>query len=166
MPIFAADILKSGPESLGWLRAAPAVGALLMSGLLIHRPIRGGAGRKLFWAVAGFGACMIGFGLSRSLWISVFLLAASGAFDSVSVVIRHTILQLRTPDEMRGRVSAVNMIFIGSSNEIGEFESGVAARLLGTVPSVVFGGIMTLVVVASAAVLAPKLRKMELDQKS
>jgi MFS family permease len=164
LPIFAADILKSGPESLGVLRAAPSVGALLMSVLMIHRPIGKGAGARLLWVVAGFGVCMVGFGLSRSLWLSVFLLAASGAFDAVSVVVRNTILQLWTPDEMRGRVSAVNMIFIGSSNEIGSFESGVAAKLLGTVPSVVFGGLMTLLVVGSAAMLAPKLRKLELDR--
>jgi sugar phosphate permease len=107
---------------------------------------------------------MIGFGLSRSLWLSVVLLGWSGGFDAISVVIRQTILQLWTPDEMRGRVSAVNMIFIGSSNEIGEFESGVAAKLLGTVPAVIFGGIMTLIVVSGAALLAPKLREIELSK--
>ena len=164
LPIFAGDILKSGPQSLGLLRAAPAVGALLMSFVMIHKPLGRAAGALLLWVVTGFGFCMIGFGLSKVLWISVVLLGLSGAFDAVSMVIRHTILQLSTPDEMRGRVSAVNMIFIGSSNEIGGFESGVAARLMGTVRSVVFGGCMTLLVVAGAGVLAPKLRKIELDQ--
>jgi MFS family permease len=164
LPIFTAEILKSGPESLGILRAAPAVGALIMSFIMIHRPLGRAAGSLLLWAVSGYGVCMIVFGLSRTLWLSVVALALSGAFDAVSVVIRHTILQLWTPDEMRGRVSAVNMIFIGSSNEIGEFESGVMARLMGTVRSVVFGGCMTLVVVVAAAILAPKLRKIEFDQ--
>lgn len=163
LPIFAGEILKSGPESLGILRAAPAVGALLMSSVMIYRPLGRAAGALLLWVVAGFGLCMIGFGLSKTLWLSVLLLGFSGVFDAVSVVIRQTILQLWTPDEMRGRVSAINMIFISSSNEIGEFESGVAARFMGTVPSVVFGGLMTLLVVGSAAVLAPRLRKIELD---
>jgi MFS family permease len=164
LPIFAGELLKSGPQSLGVLRAAPAVGALVMSFVMIHRPLGRAAGALLLWVVAGFGVCMIGFGVSKALWLSVLLLGLSGAFDAVSVVIRHTILQLWTPDEMRGRVSAVNMIFIGSSNEIGEFESGVAARLMGTVPSVVFGGCMTLVVVVAAALLAPKLRQIELAE--
>jgi len=163
IPIFAGDILKSGPQSLGLLRSAPAVGALLANFLMIHRPLGRAAGRWLFAAVASYGLCMIGFGLSRTLWLSVFFLGMSGAFDSVSVVVRHTILQLWTPDDMRGRVSAVNMIFIGSSNEIGEFESGLAAKLLGTVPSVVFGGIMTVIVVLVTARLAPKLLRLELD---
>jgi MFS family permease len=164
LPIFVSEVLKSGPESLGLLRAAPAVGALLMSFLMIHKPLGRAAGSLLLWAVAAYGLCMIGFGLSRTLWLSVLLLGLSGAFDAISVVIRHTILQLWTPNEMQGRVSAVNMIFIGSSNEIGEFESGVAAKLMGAVPAVIFGGCMTLVVVALSAVLAPKLRQIELDQ--
>ncbi len=163
LPIFASEILMSGPQSLGILRASPAVGALLMNFVMIHRPLGRSAGKVLFFAVAGFGLCMIGFGLSRTLWISLIFLAVSGALDAISVIVRHTTLQLATPDEMRGRVSAVNMIFIGSSNEIGEFESGLAARLLGTVPSVVFGGCMTLLVVGVTAVFAPKLRKMEFE---
>ncbi len=164
LPIFASEILMSGPQSLGLLRASPAVGALCMNFFLIHRPLGRSAGKVLFFAVTGFGACMIGFGLSKTLWLSVVFLGVSGALDSISVIVRHTALQLATPDAMRGRVSAVNMIFIGSSNEIGEFESGLAARLLGTVPSVVFGGCMTFVVVAATAVLAPKLRKMEFEK--
>jgi MFS family permease len=164
LPIFAADILKSGPQSLGLLRAAPAVGALAMSFWMLHRPLGRGAGALLLWAVAGFGLCMIGFGFSRNLWLSAAILGLSGVLDAVSVVVRQTVLQLWTPDEMRGRVSAINMIFIGSSNEIGEFESGLTARWMGTVPSVIFGGCMTLVVVGAAALLAPQLRKLEFDR--
>jgi sugar phosphate permease len=123
------------------------------------------AGRNLLICVAGFGLCMIAFALSKNFYLSLFFLALSGAFDSVSVVIRGTILQLMTPDEMRGRVSAVNNIFIGSSNEIGEFESGTAARLMRLIPSVVFGGTMTLLVVAFTALKAKKLRSLDLEEK-
>jgi MFS family permease len=122
------------------------------------------AGRNLFIAVSGFGLCIIGFGLSTNVWLSFAILIMSGAFDSVSVVIRSTILQLLTPDHMRGRVSAVNGIFIGSSNEIGEFESGTAARLLGLVPSVIFGGSMTILIVLFIYLAVPKLRKLNLDK--
>jgi MFS family permease len=146
------------------LRAAPAVGAVLVGVWLSRRPPEHNAGRLLLTAVAGFGLCIIGFALSRELWLSAALLLASGLCDGVSVVIRSTILQLATPDEMRGRVSAINGIFIGSSNELGAFESGVAAKLLGLVPSVIFGGCMTLGVVAATARLAPKLRRLDLRQ--
>jgi MFS family permease len=147
LPIFAADILQVGAVGLGFLRSAPAVGSVVMMFLLAYWPIRKRAGKILLVSVAGFGLCMIGFALSTSFWLSLLLLALSGAFDSVSVLIRSTLLQTLTPENMKGRVSAVNSIFIGSSNEIGAFESGLAARWLGVQASVVFGGTMTLLVV-------------------
>jgi len=160
LPVFAEDILRVGPSGFGVLRAAPAVGAVGMSLALALRPPFRRAGPSMLAAVALFGGCMIGFALSRSFALSVALLAASGAVDMISVVIRGTLMQLRVPPTMLGRLSAINQIFIGSSNEIGAFESGVAARLLGTVPSVVFGGAMTLLVVATAAWRAPALRTL------
>lgn len=160
LPIFASDILHVGPTGLGLLRAAPAIGSVAMGLLLAHRESFKHAGRSLLVSVAIFGATMIGFAFSRSFALSMLLLVASGMADSVSVVIRSTLLQLRTPGNMLGRVSAVNQIFIGSSNEIGAFESGVAARLLGTVPSVAFGGAMTLLVVGLTASLLPRLRRL------
>jgi MFS family permease len=164
LPAFIKDILHAGPEALGILRAAPAAGAVLVGLWLSRRPPEHGTGRLLLVAVAGFGLCIIGFALSRQLWLSAALLFASGLCDGISVVIRSTILQLATPDEMRGRVSAINGIFIGSSNELGAFESGLAAKLLGLVPSVIFGGCMTLGVVALTARLAPKLRRLDLRE--
>ncbi len=163
LPIFAAEVLNVGPEGLGVLRAAPSIGAVLTALILAHRPPMKRAGRNLLLCVAGFGVCMIGFAVSTGFYLSLFLLALSGALDNVSVVIRSTILQLFTPDEKRGRVSAVNGIFIGSSNEIGAFESGVAARLLGLIPSVIFGGVMTILVVAATARMAKQLRKLNLN---
>jgi hypothetical protein len=160
LPIFTSEILRVGPEGLGVLRAAPAVGAVLMSIVLAHRHLRR-AGRTLLLCVAGFGLCWVFFALSRSFWLSLVLLAVSGMLDEVSVVIRSTLLTLRTPQELLGRVSAVNQIFIGSSNEIGSFESGVAARLLGTVNSVIFGGLMTLGVVGVTAWKIPALRDLD-----
>ena len=159
LPAFA-KLLQAGPEGLGVLRAAPAAGAILTGFVIAHRPPMKRAGFALFVSVGAFGVCMIGFALSRELWLSFALLFASGIFDNVSVVIRSTLLQTRTPEHLLGRVSAVNQIFIGSSNEIGAFESGIAARLLGVVPSVVFGGTMTLLVVAITAWRAPSLRKL------
>jgi MFS family permease len=159
LPAFAT-LLDAGPEGLGVLRAAPAAGSILMGLWLAHTAPLERNGPALFACVAAFGVCMIGFALSRSFWLSFALLFASGVFDNVSVVIRSTLLQTRTPPHLLGRVSAVNQIFIGSSNEIGAFESGVAARLLGVVPSVVFGGCMTLLVVAITAWRAPMLRKL------
>ncbi|MFL6245418.1 MAG: MFS transporter [Thermoanaerobaculia bacterium] len=159
LPAFAT-LLNAGPEGLGLLRAAPAAGSILMGLLIAHRPPMRRAGRSLFLSVSGFGVCMILFALSRHFWISFAVLFASGVFDNVSVVIRSTLLQTRTPEHLLGRVSAVNQIFIGSSNEIGAFESGVAARLMGVVPSVLFGGCMTLLVVAMVAWRAPRLRGM------
>ncbi|PPC80186.1 MAG: MFS transporter [Methylotenera sp.] len=164
LPAFIHDIYQMGPESLGILRAAPALGAIMTGIWLTRHPINLNAGRWLLGTVAGFGLSIVGFGLSTSFWMAALLLLLSGLFDGVSVILRQTIMQLATPDAMRGRVSAINGIFIGSSNELGAFESGVAARVLGLVPSVVFGGLMTLSVVGITAKLAPKLRKLELHQ--
>ena len=161
LPIFAAEILLVGPEGLGLLRSAPSVGAIFTALFITHNPIRSGVGKVLLWSVAGFGLCMIGFGLSTLFWLSMILLAISGAFDSVSVIVRSTLIHTHTPENMKGRVAAVNSIFIGSSNEIGAFESGVAAKLLGVVPSVVFGGVMTLGVVAMTSWKAVKLRTLD-----
>jgi MFS family permease len=164
LPAFIKDILHAGPEALGILRAAPATGAVLVGAWMARHPPERDAGRLLLFAVAGFGLCIIGFAVSRNLWLSVALLLASGLCDGISVVLRSTILQLATPDSMRGRVSAINGIFIGSSNELGAFESGLAAKLLGLVPSVVFGGCMTLGIVGVTAKLAPKLRRLDLRE--
>ena len=164
LPAFIQDIYQLGPESLGLLRATPAVGAMCVGIYLARHPINHHAGRYLLWSVAGFGLCIVCFGLSRQYWLAGLFLALSGVFDGVSVVLRTTIMQLATPDSMRGRVSAINGIFIGSSNELGAFESGVAARLMGLVPSVVFGGLMTLTVVTAIAKLNPALKKLELHQ--
>ncbi len=161
LPIFAKEILMVGPQGLGALRAAPAVGSVLMGLTLAHLPPLRQAGRTLLVCVAAFGVAMIAFALSRSFLLSLLLLAASGAVDNVSVVLRATLLQMVTPEHMLGRVSSVNQVFIGSSNEIGAFESGLAARLLGLVPSVVFGGCMTLLVVALTSWKVPELRKMD-----
>lgn len=163
LPAFIHDILHYGPEALGILRAAPAAGAVLVGLWLARHPPKRNAGRLLLYAVAGFGLCIVGFALSREFWLSVLMLALSGMCDGVSVVLRSTILQLATPDEMRGRVSSINGIFIGSSNELGAFESGLAAKLLGLVPSVIFGGCMTLAVVGVTAWKAPKLRRLNLQ---
>jgi MFS family permease len=162
LPIFADQVLHTGAKGLGFLRAAPALGAIAMSIIQAHYPPFKKAGRNLLFAVFGFGLCIISFALSKNFYLSLFILLLSGMFDNVSVVIRATIIQLYTPDDMRGRVSAVNGIFIGSSNELGSFESGLAAKLLGLIPSVVFGGSMTLAVVASVRKLAPKLRELKL----
>lgn len=160
LPIFAAEILKVGPQGLGILRAAPAAGAVLMGVFLAHRPPIERAGRALLTAVAVFAVAIIGFGVSKSFYLSLFLLGVSGMADNVSVVIRSTLLQILTPPEMLGRVSAVNSVFIGSSNELGTFESGVAARYLGTVPTVVLGGSAALLVVVATARLVPRLRQL------
>lgn len=162
LPIFASDILKVGPEGLGILRAAPSIGAVSTALFLAHYPPAKKAGRNLLISVAGFGVCMILFALSKNFIFSIIVLAVSGAFDSVSVVIRSTIMQLFTPQNMKGRVSAVNNIFVGSSNEIGAFESGVAARLLGVIPSVIFGGGMTLLVTAFTTWKSKAIRELDL----
>lgn len=167
LPVFANEILHVGSRGFGILRAAPALGALTGSLLLAALPPVKRAGRTLLWGVVAFGSFTIAFGLSKSFPLSVVLLACAGAGDMVSVVVRSTLLQLRVPGSLLGRIAAINQIFIGSSNEIGAFESGVAARLLGTVPAVVFGGGVTLVVAAVAAIRAPQLRDLgALDQWS
>lgn len=158
LPIFAKDILEAGPAGFGWLRAAPAIGAFLTAMVLAHLPPMKHAGRNMLVAVMGFGIATIIFGLSKSFWLSFIMLFLTGAFDNVSVVVRHTLAQLLTPDSMRGRVSAVNSVFIGASNELGGFESGVTAAWWGPVPSVVVGGIGAITVVAVVATLSPPLR--------
>lgn len=162
LPIFSAEILFVGPEGLGMLRAAPSVGALVMAVFLTRHPPTKRAGKDLLYCVFGFGVSMLVFAVSRNFVLSLAALAIGGAFDAVSVVIRSTIIQLMTPNNMKGRVSAVNSIFVGSSNEIGAFESGVTAKLMGTVASVIFGGTMTLVVVLFVWFFSPKLRKLSL----
>jgi len=164
LPAFIHEIYHYGAEGLGLLRASPAVGAMLVGLVLAKHPINLHAGKWLLGSVAGFGVCIIGFGLSQHFWLAGVLLMFSGIFDGISVVMRTTIYQLITPDDMRGRISAINGIFIGSSNELGAFESGLAARLMGLVPSVIFGGVMTLLVVGIVAKVSPKLRKLELYQ--
>jgi len=162
LPIFADQVLHTDAKGLGLLRAAPAIGAIIMSIVQAHHPFFKHAGRNLLFCVLGFGISIILFAISRSFYISMFFLMLSGMFDNVSVIMRSTIIQLFTPNEMRGRVSAVNGIFIGSSNELGSFESGVAAKLMGLIPSVIFGGSMSLAVVAAVRRLAPKLKKLKL----
>jgi len=159
LPVYAREILHTGPWGLGLLRTAPGVGAAIMAVALAHRPLRGRAGPTLLWAVAGFGVLTIIFGVSRSLTLSLIALLLLGASDMISVIIRATLTQLATPDEMRGRVTAVDMIFIGTSNEFGQFESGLTAQWFGTVPAVVLGGIGTLVVIAIWTWLFPELRQ-------
>ena len=163
-PAFIKEILHYGPEGLGILRGAPALGAVAMGVWLSRHPVERHAGRVLLCAVAGFGLCIIGFGLSTQFWLSAFLLMLSGVCDGVSVVLRTTILQLATPDAMRGRVSSINGLFIGSSNELGAFYAGSMARLLGLVPAVVLGGCVTLGVVGVTSWRAPKLRRLDLRE--
>jgi hypothetical protein len=162
LPVFAAEVLNTGPQGLGFLRAAPMAGAVIMAGILAYRPPMVKAGKFLFVSVAGFGLSIILFALSKNFYLSLALLMMSGMFDNISVVIRATTMQLVTPDEMRGRVASVNSIFIGSSNEIGSFESGLAAKLMGLIPSVILGGGITLLVVLITAKLSPKLRSLNL----
>ncbi|MGA2374158.1 MAG: MFS transporter [Candidatus Sulfotelmatobacter sp.] len=159
LPVYAREILHTGPWGLGLLRTAPGVGAAVMAVALAHRPLRGRAGPTLLWSVAGFGICTILFGVSTSLVLSLISLIFLGAADMVSVIIRATLVQLRTPDEMRGRVMAVDMVFIGTSNELGQFESGLTAQWFGTVPAVLLGGVGTLVVIALWAWKFPELRR-------
>jgi MFS family permease len=160
LPVYAREILHTGPWGLGLLRTAPGVGAALMAVALAHRPLRGRAGPALLWSVAGFGVCTMLFGVSTSLVLSLVSLIFLGAADMISVIIRATLVQLRTPDEMRGRVMAVDMVFIGTSNELGQFESGLTAHWFGTVPAVVLGGVGTLVVIALWAWIFPDLRRI------
>ncbi|MCL9805804.1 MFS transporter [Flavobacterium amniphilum] len=164
IPVFAQDILKVGSEGFGILRAAPAVGGLITMLIATHMPLNRDAGKKLLTAVFLFGVCIIIFGISKNFWISVVALFFSGVTDGISVVIRQTVLQLYTPDNMRGRVSSVNSIFVGSSNELGAFESGLTSRLMGVVPAVVFGGIMTIVVVLVMGVKSPQFRNLNIEK--
>src|SRR3984957_17192560 len=157
--VYAGEILHSGPWGLGLLRTGPGVGAAVMAVALAHRPLRGRSGPILLWSVAGFGICTIIFGFSKSLVVSLIALILLGATDMISVIIRATLVQLQTPDEMRGRVMAVDMVFIGTSNELGQFESGLTAQWFGTVPAVVLGGVGTLVVIGLWAWMFPQLRK-------
>lgn len=161
VPIYAKDILKVGPIGFGWLNAAADIGAIVIVILLALFPLKARQGRILMYAVGAFGICIIVFGISKVFWLSFGALLLSGMLDGISVVIRGTILQLKTPDDKRGRVMSVNSMFINSSNELGQFESGVAARLMGVVPSVVFGGCMTLLVVIITWFKAPSLRRMQ-----
>jgi MFS family permease len=164
LPVFAGDILKVGSQGLGIMRAISSLGAVLTMLAMTRFSPMGKPWRNLLIAVTGFGLSIIGFGFSRVFYLSLFFLFTEGAFDSISVIIRGTIMQLLTPDDMRGRVSAVNSMFIGSSNEIGAFESGTAAKLLGTVPSVIFGGSMTLIIVTITYLKTKKLIPLSLDQ--
>ncbi|GAC1646712.1 MAG: MFS transporter [Ktedonobacteraceae bacterium] len=161
LPIFARDILHVGPVGLGWLRAAPSIGAVCIALILAHRPPFKHAGRTLLFAVAGFGLATIVFGLSRSFWLSLCMLCALGALDNISVVIRSTLVLTRTPNEMRGRVSAVNSLFVGASNELGGFESGLTAQLFGPLISVVGGGVGTILIVLCVALLWPEMRHLK-----
>lgn len=161
IPVFAKDILQVGAKGLGWLNAASDLGTIISVAILTFLPLKTNQGKKLLWAVAGFGACIIVFAVSKNFYISFLALLLSGLLDGVSVVVRGTIVQLKTPNEMRGRVMSVNSMFINSSNELGQFESGIAAKLLGTIPSVIFGGCATIAIVMFSWFKAPKLRDMK-----
>ncbi|MCE2655140.1 MAG: MFS transporter [Sediminibacterium sp.] len=161
IPVFAKDILKVGPIGFGWLNAASDIGAIIIILIITIFPANRSQGKKLLLAVAGFGVCIIVFALSKIFWLSFVMLLLSGILDGFSMIVRGTIVQLKTPDHMRGRVMSVNSMFINSSNELGQFESGVAAKALGVIPSVIFGGAMTLLVVGVTWFKAPALKKME-----
>jgi len=164
LPIYAQDILEVGSEGFGILRAAPAVGSVLMMFISAYIPLTKNAGKKLLLAIFGFGLSIIAFGVSSIFWVSVIALFLYGVTDGVSMIIRQTILQLKTPDEVRGRVASVNSIFVGSSNELGAFESGLTAKLMGTVQAVVFGGLMTILTVGFTAIKFPDFRKLDLTK--
>ncbi|HEX7755377.1 MAG TPA: MFS transporter, partial [Niabella sp.] len=161
IPVFASDILKIGPIGFGWLNAASDIGAIIIVIILTLSPMKRAQGKKMLIAVAGYGVCIILFGASKWFLLSFFALMISGILDGISVVVRGTVMQLLTPDHMRGRVSSVSGMFVTSSNELGQFESGVMSRLMGVIPSVLFGGCMTIVVVATTWFKAPTLRKFE-----
>ena len=164
LPIYAQDILEVGSEGFGILRAAPAVGSVLMMFASAYIPLTKNAGKKLLLAIFGFGLSIIAFGVSSIFWVSVIALFLYGVTDGVSMIIRQTILQLKTPDEVRGRVASVNSIFVGSSNELGAFESGLAAKIIGTIPAVVFGGVMTILTVTFTSIKFPDFRKLDLTE--
>jgi MFS family permease len=166
LPAFVKEVLNAGPETLGILRAAPAAGAVLTGIYLASRPMLTDSGKYLLLSVAGFGISIIAFGLSSQLWLCSLFLFISGCCDSISVVIRGSIMQLTTPDHMRGRISAINGIFIGSSNELGALESGIAASMMGLVPSIIFGGAATVAIVLLTYQLAPHLRKLHIKDIS
>lgn len=161
LPMFAEKILEVGPIGFGWLRAAESIGAFAMAMFLAHRPPMRRPGRALLWSVAGFGVTIIVFGLSENFALSFLMLMLMGALDNISVVIRGTLVQVLTPDDMRGRVAAVNSVFISSTNQLGAFESGITAKWWGPVGAVVVGGVGTLLVVAIAAIASPRLRRLE-----
>jgi hypothetical protein len=163
LPAYADQVLHIGSQGLGVLRAAMAIGAIVTALVLAVQPMKKVTAVQMLWVVTGFGICMIGFGLSTSFWLSMLFLIIAGAFDSVSVVIRGTMVQLLTPDHMLGRVASVSSMFIISSNELGAFESGTLAKVMGLVPSVVAGGIGTLIVVALTAIASPELRRTVVD---
>jgi MFS family permease len=165
LPVFASDILNVGPVGLGLLRTAPSAGALLAMAATTRFPPRRRAGRILLTCVALFGVAMVVFGLSSTFWVSMAALFVAGAVDGVSMVIRIVILRVESPEALRGRIASVNHIFIGGSNELGAFESGVLATIIGVVPSVIFGGVVTLVVVGAVAVFAPDLRRLDLGRR-
>lgn len=164
LPIYAQDILQVGSEGFGILRAAPAVGSVIIMFISAHIPLTRNAGKKLLFAIFGFGLSIIAFGISSIFWVSVLALFMYGVTDGISMIIRQTILQLKTPDEYRGRVASVNSIFIGSSNELGAFESGFTAKIMGTVPAVVFGGVMTILTVGFTALKFPSFTKLDLTK--
>jgi MFS family permease len=164
LPVFSKEIFQVGETGFGWLRSAHGIGSILLLFILAYLPLKTNVGNKLLACVAGFGFSIIAFALSPNAYVAFFCLLMAGLFDGVSVVIRHSILQMNTPDELKGRVSSINMLFISSSNELGAFESGFAARYLGTIPSVVFGGIMTLLVVLFTYIKAPALKRIRIDQ--
>jgi MFS family permease len=161
LPVYAKDILHVGPNGLGWLQTAPSLGAIAVGFVIARMPGFRQAGKWLLWTIVGFGIATIIFGLSKNFWLSFFMLVLTGAFDNVSVIIRQALVQLRTPDEMRGRVSAINYVFIGTSNELGGFESGLVANFFGPVFSVVFGGFATIATVIATALVWPQLRKLD-----
>ncbi len=163
LPHYADKILHVDAQGFGWLRAAQGIGAIVMYFILANKPLKTAPGVKLVFCIIGFGLCLVAFGISTNFWLSMGALIASGAFDAVSVVIRGTILQLYTPDEMRGRVAALNTMFISSSNELGEVESGFTAKWMGAMPAVVFGGCMTLVVAGVTFFAAPRLKTLKLE---
>ncbi len=166
LPIYVKDILHATPIELGLLRSAPAIGAFLMSAILVYIPLRRGHGKIMFAAVAGFGVSICVFAISKDVWLSSLALVASGAFDSISVIIRTSAIQLSSPDSIRGRVSSVNSVFVSSSNELGEFESGMMAALFGAVPTAIFGGLACLVTVAVMIFRYPALRRLNLNELS
>ena len=161
LPVYAREILKVGASGLGILRTAPGVGAVITALIVAHWPLRRHAGIAMLWCVFGFGLATVVFGLSHNVVLSLAALVVAGSCDMVSVIVRHTMIQLGTPDEMRGRVSAVNMVFIGASNEVGQFESGITAQWFGTVPAVVLGGAGTIAIVALWGWLFPELRRVD-----